>query len=208
MLQKSYCQTEFSIREARQIVQDLFKPRPAIYWTDLPVEAMGLEAWPAIEWSCCCRCSRSSRSWCSRSHVWLSTAHRCSHTSWCICRGNVRSSAFRVAWNVLVRGVPFLIPSFLYHHARHGHPRSQALRHPRRRRVFAAGEPSAARDSDLSLPAVCDSDPGHRAILDLHTDRLGQSAIPTLRTGANVVDGHGPDVYSSAAVANETVELS
>jgi fatty acid desaturase len=111
MLRQKYCHANFSIREARQIVQDLFEPRPAIYWTDLLLTmAVGLACFRmvlllpmfsvqqiAVFVVSCLALYRGS----------LFT-HELVH---------LRSGsfgAFRVAWNMLC-GIPFLMPSFLYH---------------------------------------------------------------------------------------------
>ena len=119
MLQKSHCSVpEFSVGEARRIVQDLFEPRPLIYWTDFLLSiSVGGSCFAAV---------RRSIDWTSMS--WLQVAlpaiffavaclalyraalftHELTHFR----KGTF--GAFRVVWNLLC-GIPLLMPSFLYH---------------------------------------------------------------------------------------------
>lgn len=111
MLQKSYCSANFSIREARQIVHDLFEPRPGIYWTDFLLSmVLGFACYRVVLLLpmfsvqqivvfliSCLALYRGS----------LFT-HELVHFR------SGSFTAFRVAWNCLC-GVPFLMPSFMYH---------------------------------------------------------------------------------------------
>lgn len=120
MLRSAYCSTNFSIREARQIVKDLFAPRPVVYWTDFLL-SMGIG-------SICFRMEHRRAEPFSLFQISLYIIaclafyraalfiHELVH---------LRDDSFRnfrIAWNVLC-GIPFLMPSFLYythmaHHAR------------------------------------------------------------------------------------------
>ena len=119
MLRSAYCSTNFSIREAREIVKDLFKPRPAVYWTDFLL-SMGVGA-------ICFRMEHRRAEPFSAFQITLYVIaclafyraalfiHELVHLK----DDSFRS--FRIAWNVLC-GIPFLMPSFLYythmaHHA-------------------------------------------------------------------------------------------
>ena len=122
MLQGAYCssQANFSIREARTIVGDLFQPKPAIYWTDFLL-SMGVGA------GCFFAARRLAQP--------LSVTQAVLALIACLAyyRGalfiheliHLRDESFRsfrIAWNVLC-GIPFFMPSFLYythlaHHAR------------------------------------------------------------------------------------------
>ncbi|MBX7166014.1 MAG: fatty acid desaturase [Pirellulales bacterium] len=102
---------EFSIAEARTIVKDLFEPNPLIYWTDLIVSlAVGVA------------CFLGSRQFplfhpvqillyvatCIAYYRAALFTHELVHLR----HGKFRG--FRIAWNLLV-GIPFFMPSFLYH---------------------------------------------------------------------------------------------
>lgn len=120
MLRGAYCSTNFSIREAREIVKDLFAPKPAVYWTDflLSIAAGGAcfrmmyyraEPFSALQiFLYVVACAALYRS--------ALFIHELVH---------LRSDSFRrfrIVWNLLC-GIPFLMPSFLYythlaHHAR------------------------------------------------------------------------------------------
>jgi fatty acid desaturase len=122
MPQSAYCSTNanFSIRQARSIVRDLFEPNPAIYWTDFLL-SMGVGAG-------CFFASRRLAAPFSLTQAMLALIaalayyrgalfiHELIHLR------NDSFRSFRVAWNVLC-GIPFFVPSFLYythlaHHAR------------------------------------------------------------------------------------------
>jgi len=101
----------FSIGEARGIVRDLFEPNPWLYWFDfLASMTIGAAAFFAIR--------RLPMSWplvplvfaISVAAFYRATlfTHELTHLR----QGQFR--AFRFAWNLLC-GVPFLMPSFLYH---------------------------------------------------------------------------------------------
>ncbi|HUY89159.1 MAG TPA: fatty acid desaturase [Pirellulales bacterium] len=120
MLRSADCSTSFSIREAREIVKDLFTPRPAVYWTDFLL-SMGVgslcfrlehrraEPFSALQFGlyivACLAFYRAAL-----------FIHELVHL-----KGDAFRN-FRIAWNALC-GIPFLMPSFLYythmaHHAR------------------------------------------------------------------------------------------
>lgn len=120
MLRSAYCSTNFSIREAREIVKDLFAPRPAVYWTDFLL-SMGIGA-------LCFRLEHRRAAPFSLLQFGLYIVaclafyraalfiHELVHL-----KGDAFRN-FRIAWNALC-GIPFLMPSFLYyshmaHHAR------------------------------------------------------------------------------------------
>lgn len=120
MLKRSYCSPSFSIRQAREIVHDLFRPRQWIYWTDFLL-SLGVGA-------VCFALARKVA-------VPLSLAQAVLFVVSCIAYYRAASfihelvhlraegfQAFKFAWNALC-GIPFLMPSFLYrshlaHHAR------------------------------------------------------------------------------------------
>ncbi len=113
------CHPQFSIRQTRQIVGDLFVPNPWIYWTDflasIGVGGLGFHMVRRLE------------PWTLHQFGWFVVAvfglyraalfiHELTHLK----RGTF--TVFRAAWNVLC-GIPMLMPSFLYythmaHHAR------------------------------------------------------------------------------------------
>ncbi len=119
MLKGAHCSTNFSIREARDIVKDLFAPNPVIYWVDFLL-SIGIG-------SVCFRAERRVEQLSFIQFVLYVIAcvafyraalfiHELVHLR----TGTFR--AFRIAWNLLC-GIPFLMPSFLYyshlaHHAR------------------------------------------------------------------------------------------
>ena len=113
---------EFSVQEARRIVQDLFEPSPAIYWTDLLLAAtVGFTCFALLR-------TQETFSW-----GWIAIyigavlalyrAGLFTHELVHLRTGTFFS--FRVAWNLLI-GIPFLMPSFTYdthrdHHARNNY---------------------------------------------------------------------------------------
>lgn len=121
MQENLYCtnQANFSIREARAIVRDLFQPKAAIYWTDFLVSmAVGVG---------CFFAARQMPPW-SLTQGLLALAaalayyraalfiHELIHLR------DESFHSFRITWNLFC-GIPFLMPSFLYythlaHHAR------------------------------------------------------------------------------------------
>jgi fatty acid desaturase len=109
----------FSIRQARAIVRDLFRPNPFVYWTDFLLSmAVG---------GVCFLFSRRASPYsvgqilaalaaCLAYYRAASFIHELTHLP----KDSFR--AFRIAWNVLC-GIPFFTPSFLYykhlaHHSR------------------------------------------------------------------------------------------
>ena len=120
MLRGAYCSTNFSIREAREIVKDLFAPKPVVYWTDFLL-SIGIGA-------ACFRIEYRRAEPFSALQIFLYAVscvafyraalfiHELVHLRSDSFRG------FRIVWNLLC-GIPFLAPSFLYythlaHHAR------------------------------------------------------------------------------------------
>ena len=114
----AHCSTDFSSREARQIVSDLVTPKAWIYWCDfLGSIAVGYVAYhfvrnvnslPLAGLAFAVSCLALYRA--------ALFIHELTHLK----KGTFK--AFRVAWNLLC-GIPFLMPSFLYythvaHHAR------------------------------------------------------------------------------------------
>lgn len=121
MIENADCTTpaNFSIREARAIVRDLFQPRAAIYWTDFLASLMvGVACFitsrqlPALSfWQCLLALAAALAYY--RAALFI---HELIHLR------DESFKSFRIAWNVLC-GIPFLMPSFLYythmaHHAR------------------------------------------------------------------------------------------
>lgn len=121
MLENAYCtkQANFSIREARAIVRDLFQPRAAIYWTDFLVSlAMGAG---------CFFAARRVPPWSLTQALLALVAALAYYRAALFIHELIHLRdesfrSFRITWNVLC-GIPFLMPSFLYythlaHHAR------------------------------------------------------------------------------------------
>lgn len=111
MLKRAYCSTEFSIREARSIVHDLFTPSPLIYWTDFLLSiAVGWGSFRAVAKTPLFSPLQITMYFVSCIAMYRAALfiHELVHLR----RGTFR--AFRVAWNLLC-GIPFLMPSFLYH---------------------------------------------------------------------------------------------
>src|SRR5262245_42869800 len=105
-------QPAFSLAQARHIVKDLFQPKPAVYWADFLLSALGgmvcfrlvrRELAPfsiaqAVVFAICCLLFYRA----------VLFTHELVH----IRSGTFR--AFRIAWNLLC-GIPFLMPSFAYY---------------------------------------------------------------------------------------------
>lgn len=117
---------EFSVREAREIVRDLFEPNPRIYWADLLISA-------AIG-TLCLRLLRRQPLFSPLQVLGyfgaLMAFYRAGSFTHELChlrRGTFKW--FRAAWNVMV-GIPFFMPSFMYHthvahHARNHYATSE-----------------------------------------------------------------------------------
>lgn len=128
MSRKNEIKAEFSIAEARQLVRDLFQPKPWIYWTDfLTSLAFGMGAFLALR-----RFPWTELAIPARLPLLLGTylaaviafyrASLFTHELTHLRHDSFRT--FRVVWNLLY-GIPFLVPSFLYHtHVDH-HARRQ-----------------------------------------------------------------------------------
>lgn len=119
MLQKTKCSApQFSISQARGIVADLFEPSPAIYWTDLLLSAgVGYTSFALVrrvgEWTTVPALQVLLPALlfvvsCLAFYRAALFTHELTHLR----KGSF--GAFRVAWNLLF-GIPFLMPSFLYH---------------------------------------------------------------------------------------------
>lgn len=114
MSEQRYCTASghFSIREARAIVRDLFQPNPAIYWTDFLLSmTVGVGCFFAARRLVTPLSATQLVLTCIASLAYYRAAlfiHELTHLR----DGSFRS--FRVAWNVLC-GIPFFMPSFLYH---------------------------------------------------------------------------------------------
>jgi len=110
---------DFSLREARGLIADLFEPRLAIYWTDFLLSiSVGGGAFLVLR-----RAPLNLAGWLAVYAVAVLAVYRAAMFSHEVVhlRGD-RFTAFRAAWNLLC-GIPFLIPSFLYqthtlHHVR------------------------------------------------------------------------------------------
>src|SRR5262245_59031464 len=106
-----HCAVEFSIREARAIIHDLFVPKPWIYWCDLVVSiAVGYAAFTLV-----------------RLFPTPSVAQTLAYVVSCLALYRAASFThelvhlkgehfgwYRLAWNLLC-GIPFFMPSFMYH---------------------------------------------------------------------------------------------
>jgi fatty acid desaturase len=111
MSEAKLANSNFSIGEARALVRDLFEPNPWVYWSEfLTSMAIGAIGFFSIR--------RVPMSW-----PWTAVAftvsvlafyraslftHELTHLR------QEKFKAFRFAWNLLC-GIPFLMPSFLYH---------------------------------------------------------------------------------------------
>jgi fatty acid desaturase len=116
-----------SVAQARALVADLFRPRPAVYWADFGLTIGAGHVCYLVVWLL-------PRLLAGRPWLWLPLAavpfaatclayyraamfvHELTHLR----AGTFR--AFRLAWNLLC-GVPFLLPSFVYEHHREHHRR-------------------------------------------------------------------------------------
>lgn len=114
----SHCATEFSLREARQIVGDLFEPRPRIYWTDFLVSfAVGLACYAMV------RRVESLPLAALLFAISVLSLYRAALFIHELAHLRAKSlQGFRMAWNLLY-GIPLVVPSFLYtthwsHHVR------------------------------------------------------------------------------------------
>lgn len=112
------CHGRFSIAQARSLVQDLFTPSPWVYWTDLVCSlAVGMATFPLVRrlpgwfdwspWAVALSGLAFGVSVCAFYRAALFT-HELTHLR----RGAV--PGFSLAWNLLC-GIPFMMPSFLYH---------------------------------------------------------------------------------------------
>jgi len=116
-----YCpreQRDFSIAEARRIVQDLFKPKPLIYWTDFLL-SLGIAAAAFFGSRLLIRFSDDWLAWSPLIAVLTVVTiiavyraalftHELTHLP------KAGFGRFRMAWDAMF-GVPMLMPSFLYH---------------------------------------------------------------------------------------------
>jgi fatty acid desaturase len=111
MLPGAHCSKDFSIRQAREIVKDLFVPSAAIYWSDFLLSiGVGAISFQIVRFASPFSIAQAAAYVVSclafyRAALFI---HELVH---------LRSGsfgAFRVTWNVLC-GIPFFMPSFLYH---------------------------------------------------------------------------------------------
>ena len=111
--------TEFSVREARQIVKDLFEPNPAIYWTDLLVTmAIGMTGFHLLRF----QPAFSPLQILGYIVSVLAFYRAGSFTHELVHLRTGTFFWFHVVWNLLC-GIPFFMPSFMYythiaHHAK------------------------------------------------------------------------------------------
>ncbi len=130
-------QVEFSIGQARSIVRDLFEPKAAVYWTDFLLSiGIGGILFSAIEnrgplFGAICRALNLHTPLGQGIVVGLLFVVHClafyraalfTHELVHLRDGAI--PGFRVTWNLLC-GIPFLMPSFLYHTHVHHHVRRQ-----------------------------------------------------------------------------------
>ena len=138
-------QASFSIAQARSLVRDLFVPKPWLYWTDFLVSmVVGASAFVAMRlvmrglWPVYAAPLVASALFtiatCAFYRASLFT-HELTHLK----QGKFRG--FRLAWNMLF-GVPFLMPSFLYHtHVDHHARRQYGTEHDGEYLPLASGSP-------------------------------------------------------------------
>ena len=111
--------TPISLRDAQNLVKDLTKPNPTIYWTDFLVSILtGHALFHLVLYADKWMDSAQWWFWPVRVTLFLATAllyyrsvmftHELVHLP----RGEFRG--FRIAWNLLC-GIPFLIPSYMYY---------------------------------------------------------------------------------------------
>ena len=109
----------FSIRDARQIVRDLFEPSPVIYWADFLLSLLV----GSISFYACRQFPPLSAGQLLLGFLAACAYYRAAlfiHELTHLRKGSFQH--FRVTWNLLC-GIPFFMPSFLYythvaHHAR------------------------------------------------------------------------------------------
>ncbi len=145
MLPTAARQASFSIAQARSLVRDLFVPKPWLYWTDFLVSmVVGASAFVAMRlvmrglWPVYAAPLVASALFtiatCAFYRASLFT-HELTHLK----QGKFRG--FRLAWNMLF-GVPFLMPSFLYHtHVDHHARRQYGTEHDGEYLPLASGSP-------------------------------------------------------------------
>jgi fatty acid desaturase len=145
MLRTGAGHTAFSIAQARGLVRDLFVPKPWLYWTDFLASMVagatafvvmrlvmrGLLVVPAAPFVAAALFVVAT---CAFYRASLFT-HELTHLK----QGSF--GGFRFAWNALF-GVPFLMPSFLYHtHVDHHARRQYGTEHDGEYLPLASGSP-------------------------------------------------------------------
>ncbi|HEY4310688.1 MAG TPA: fatty acid desaturase [Pirellulales bacterium] len=115
----AHSRSDFSLRDARQLVNDLFEPRPWIYWVDFSLSiGLGTAALLVLR--------RAPLNWAGWGIIYAAAVlafYRAAMFSHEVVHLRAEKfKAFRIYWNLLC-GIPFLIPSFLYqthtlHHVR------------------------------------------------------------------------------------------
>jgi fatty acid desaturase len=120
MLQKSTSQTEFSLRECRHLIGNLFQPRAWIYWTDfLTTFALGTYCFQLVRGGTLLHPHQGFQGSFSQTFFFFASCllyyraamfiHEVVHL-----RTAGKLGGFRFVWNLLC-GIPFLIPSFVYY---------------------------------------------------------------------------------------------
>lgn len=134
MSDSKLAESRFSIREAKSLIKDLGRPKPAVYWTDFLLTILGAHALMAAEIRAADWLTISGAAfWLVRLSLFGMAAilymravmfiHELVHL-----RGDT-FKAFRVAWNLLC-GIPCLIPSFMYYpHVDHHRRKSYGTEH-------------------------------------------------------------------------------
>jgi fatty acid desaturase len=111
---------EFSLRECRELIGDLFQPRPWIYWTDFLLSySLGVYCFHKVRGSALWESHQGFLGTFEQTFFFFASCllfyragmfiHEVVHQ-----RAAGRLPVFRFVWNVLC-GIPFLIPSFIYY---------------------------------------------------------------------------------------------
>ncbi len=120
MLQKSTSQPEFSLRESRSLIGDLFEPRGLIYWTDFLVTfGLGTFCFQQVRGGTMLGPHQGFQGTFSQAFFFFASVllyyraamfiHEVVHL-----KTSGRLKGFRFVWNLLC-GIPFLVPSFIYY---------------------------------------------------------------------------------------------
>jgi fatty acid desaturase len=120
MLRAPTNQPEFSLRACRNLIGDLFQPRPWIYWTDfLCTFAVGTYCFQQVRGGTLLEPHQGFQGSFQQTFFFFATCllyyraamfiHEVVHQ-----RATGRLTVFRIVWNLLC-GIPFLMPSFIYY---------------------------------------------------------------------------------------------